>query len=267
MSACACWVEERARAVRSSGFVEMDTANGHLINFSLTDLDSVVPWGEGHNRLHWFGLTEGSYWMRVGQAKLFEFVAGSRPSESSEGTYVDYYIARLWEDLLDLLPRVLHEVPQSIEHSLRNRSSWQRGKSRGAAGAFWAARALDCGYLVNPPHIWIWSSAGVTKIRWSSNSPEPDGPRWTAGEGEWEMPTAGFVEEVKGFDHRLIAEMGDRVTAVLAGALGPAIEIDVEQLNREHHDRATWLSKALSADPAGSDALAGSPRWELLESD
>lgn len=245
----------------------MDTANGQLINFSLTDLDSVVPWGEGSNRLHWFGLTDGSYWMGVGQAKLFQYVAGAGPSKASEVTYVDYYVARLWEDLLDLLPRVVHEVPQNIEHSLTNRSPWQQGKSEGAAGAFWTARALDCGYLVNPPNIWIWSSAGVTRIRWSSNSPEIERPRWTAGEGESEMPTAQFVEEVKGFDQRLMARMGDRVTAVLAGALGPAIEIDRDQLKREHENRATWLSKALSADPATSDALAGSPSWGTLQRD
>jgi hypothetical protein len=243
-----------------------DQSIGHLINFTLTDLGAVRPWGEEHNRLHWFGLTDGSYWMQVGPTELFEYASGG-PSETSDGTHVDYFIARLWEDLLDLLPRVLHEVPPRIEPLLKSRSPWQRGKTPEAAGAFWAARALDCGYLVNPPHIWIWSCAGVTTIQWTTDGGDVEDPRWSAGKGEWKVPTARLVEEVKGFDQRLMRGMGDRVAAVVAGALDPAIEIDVELLIREHHDRASWLSKALNTDPARSDVLAGSPPWDALERD
>lgn len=50
-----------------------------LINFSLTDLGSVGPWG-AENRLHWFGLTDGSYWMQAGPSTtLFQYTTAGGP--------------------------------------------------------------------------------------------------------------------------------------------------------------------------------------------
>ncbi len=65
-----------------------------LFNFSLTPLEKIIPWGEpGEEILHWFGLTDGTYWMEVGEHKLFEY--SSSACESSAPEYCDYQIVRL----------------------------------------------------------------------------------------------------------------------------------------------------------------------------
>ena len=44
-----------------------------LIDFTLLPLAMVQPWGRPDNlSLHWFGLTDGQYWIEVGENKLFE---------------------------------------------------------------------------------------------------------------------------------------------------------------------------------------------------
>lgn len=39
------------------------------INFELKNTDDIVPWGENRNHLHWFGLTDGTLYIQVGNEK------------------------------------------------------------------------------------------------------------------------------------------------------------------------------------------------------
>lgn len=62
----------------------------------------MSPWGGDQPRLHWFGLTEGWCWIRVGEHELLRCSRLYHPD-----CYVDYYLARLWEDVIVLNPDVL----------------------------------------------------------------------------------------------------------------------------------------------------------------
>ncbi|WP_370584974.1 DUF5984 family protein [Micromonospora sp. ANENR4] len=44
--------------------------------FELYPLDEVSPWGRGQPRLHWFGLTEGWYWLEAGGQELLRGAPG-----------------------------------------------------------------------------------------------------------------------------------------------------------------------------------------------
>jgi hypothetical protein len=45
-----------------------------LIDFTLLPIAMVQPWGRPDNlSLHWFGLTDGQYWIEVSENKLFEY--------------------------------------------------------------------------------------------------------------------------------------------------------------------------------------------------
>lgn len=45
-----------------------------LFNFWLRPLADVAPWvSENEQRLHWFGLTDGCYWLDVGKDTLFQY--------------------------------------------------------------------------------------------------------------------------------------------------------------------------------------------------
>jgi Family of unknown function (DUF5984) len=42
----------------------MTSAHPPLFNFELAPLERVQPWGKaGQQNLHWFGLTDGQYWI------------------------------------------------------------------------------------------------------------------------------------------------------------------------------------------------------------
>lgn len=45
-----------------------------LFQFELRQLDQIQPWGAPDDpNLHWFGLTDGWYWIQVGEDRLFEY--------------------------------------------------------------------------------------------------------------------------------------------------------------------------------------------------
>lgn len=121
--------------------------------FELTPLAEVGTWGRETPRLHWFGLTDGWYWIELGEIRLLRF------SADYEIPYVDYYVVRLWEDLLGLLPAVLEEVPADLVGFLRSdHLGWNEVESDDAEAAiyWWSDRYLDLGYLREPPTLCCW---------------------------------------------------------------------------------------------------------------
>lgn len=61
-------------ALRACARAKSDTVRAMLFDFTLVPLDEIEPWGKpGQLSLHWFGLTDGYYWMDVGSSTLFEY--------------------------------------------------------------------------------------------------------------------------------------------------------------------------------------------------
>ena len=84
-----------------------------LINFTLLPISDVQPWGRADApTLHWFGLTDGEYWIEVGDEKLFQYSESARAAGA--GQYCEYQVVRLYEDLIDMLPHILESVPGSL---------------------------------------------------------------------------------------------------------------------------------------------------------
>ena len=71
------------------------------LHYELRDLESVAPWGDDPPSLHWFGLTDGWYDLQLDEARIFE-------TSDSDGRGVDYYVARMWEDLIAVAPHALN---------------------------------------------------------------------------------------------------------------------------------------------------------------
>src|SRR5262245_19723225 len=93
-----------------------------LFNFRLTPIESIIPaTRDGVEYLHWFILTDGCYWLQAGKAELFRYrqqYIDAVDVHSDCHPYVDYYVARLWEDLLDLMPHIREPVPPSLIEKL-----------------------------------------------------------------------------------------------------------------------------------------------------
>ncbi|QUQ72257.1 DUF5984 family protein [Kutzneria sp. CA-103260] len=60
--------------------------------FRLTPLDQVTPWSSEYWP-HWFGLSDGTYWIELDGHRLLCGRDG--------GPFIDYYVCRFWEDLVE----------------------------------------------------------------------------------------------------------------------------------------------------------------------
>lgn len=247
-----------------------------LFNFSLTPVEQVVPWGApGEESLHWFGLTDGRYWIRAGEAALLEYAESMRELRGA-AQYCDYQVVRLYEDLLQMLGHVLEPVPPSLVEYIagdgaldwhRKLVAWEAKhgdrldedrywKLLDASTTWVANRRLDTLYLSPSAEIWIWSDESMVTLEWDNRDKLVDGvPAWSAQHGSYRLPKSDFLSEVQSFHARLMGQMADRVARVAAGALAPNVRIDVPSLQREQLERCRALDQALLT-PVATDWAA-----------
>jgi hypothetical protein len=236
-----------------------------LINFELVPVGKIVPWGPADNlSLSWFGLTDGVYWMNVGDAKLFEYSEDAR--QHGAPRYCDYQVVRLLEDILDILPSILEPVPSKLVEYISGDSgrSWRGTFSawtdknfdvmnhdeywhlNDRAYSWIGKRYLDSLYLSPSASILLWSDEANVHIEWDNTEKSVDGKlAWTAIKGSYVMSREDFIREVESFHARLIEQMKARVEEIEAGALAPEIHIDVSGLVAEHQERTDAFKKAM----------------------
>jgi hypothetical protein len=239
-----------------------------LFEFELRPVDAIEPWGKPPDlSLHWFGLSDGSYHLDLGDVRLLEYA--ERPGWPR---YVEYQLARFHEDLLDMLPDVLEPLPAGVVRLLRGGSVsatrqelGRRHRDRGRHGVVYdesteafRLRLLDSLYLTPGFGIWIWSHEAKVVIEWDNREQLVDGrAAWTASVGRREMARTDFVEELISFDQRLMEAMSERIRLVEVDWSRPEVSIDIERLQSEQAERSAWLSSALNRKPSCSD-------WEAI---
>ena len=226
--------------------------------------------------LSWYTLTDGWYWMNVGKTHLFRYtlqVAEQlHSSRLSSGLYVDYYVGRLWEDMLELLPAILEPLPLPLLQRVSDLSAWknwinacdtwnnERPEETDeekmeeetevylTAARWWYERALDTVYLVSGPHIWFWSDGTQIHIGWDNRDRLFNGiPAWEAQIGQISLPIADFLADLRAFDQQLMTRMAKRVAAAPHYWTDPHFARDLVSLQREHLQRAKMLEETFRA--------------------
>jgi len=252
-----------------------------LFEFALRELEAIQPWGTPPEQsLSWFGLTDGFYRLNVGTERLFEYsaVAGRRLLLKYPDAIVDridYQVARLWEDICEILPDVLNPISEEFVRLLSGPSPsvrewgsgmWRRyellsdeeAEARHAAfqhATMWLDRRfLDSGYLTAAPHIWFWSTPDIVGISWDNRDRDIEGVHaWSAVHGSFTLPRETFLAEVREFNDRLIGQMAARVDEVCRRGPISGVQIDFDALRYEHAQRANTLDDALARQSADSD--------------
>lgn len=253
-----------------------------LFQFQLALVIDIAPWttpSRGNEKsLHWFGLTDGCYWLEVGGTELLRY---SQPlldhwareyPKARLSPYVNYYVVRLWEDILGMLPAVLEPIPEDLMAYIRpggvwgSWAAWEQWSNRahvwmdaveddsweffGNATAWWGERRLDTGYLSAGSAIWFWSQADCVHIRWDNTDLCVEGlPVWANMSGESELSATEFVAEVRSFDARLIQAMAERVDEVRQDWPHPEVRLDWNDLRKEHRRRSTFCAECLIQPP------------------
>jgi hypothetical protein len=249
------------------------------IEFRLRPLEEIAPWHDAdgaHLHMRWFGLTDGWYWIQVGETELFRYTQAEltrwaqqypgAPSEHyPEGLpYVDYQVARLWMDLLDLLPDVLAPVPPRLARILTAEHVWWTWQEQAEVAArealpaeeasdllfeatrWWYKRLLDSAYLVQGPLIVCWSDGQQAHVQWDNRECVLDGiPLWEASVGHHVMSLDAFRTALADFDARFIGRMADRVAIAQGEWSRPEVELD-PHLAQHQVANAQWGQKALA---------------------
>lgn len=232
---------------------------------------------EAFHSLSWYELTDGWYWIDVGETQLFRYTQVafnlSQPPRSANGCYVDYYVGRFWEDLLGLLPAALEPLPAQLVERLssfsvwnewlEDRDTWNASRSPDdadetddydeeevemyrAAGDWWYQRRVDTGYLLAGPCIWLWSDGAALHLCWDNRDRFLEGvPAWEAQVGERSFPIPVFLTEVAAFHQALIAAMAERVEQAASYWSSPQFTQDLLYLQISQQQQRSRLEHAL----------------------
>lgn len=188
-----------------------------IFDFALDSVENVQPWGESPNKsIHWFALTQGIYRLKVGEEYLLNYsdefaayLAKDQPDLIYRGSYVDYYVVRLWEDIIDMLPNILEPIPLELRHffetDYKTQKAWYEKVDNwheiklnngfdkdiiwdiAESATYWLDnRRLDSGYLSPSASIWIWSDERDVIVSWDNQENVADGLQvWTAIRGNY----------------------------------------------------------------------------------
>ncbi|MFC8449603.1 DUF5984 family protein [Kitasatospora sp. NPDC057223] len=233
--------------------------------FDLRALEDVRPWGDARRpTLHWFALTQGWYWIELGGHELLRYSDRTlrRWREEygvEERPYVDYFVVRIWEDVLEILADVMEPVPPDlvrfVSSDLAGSPVWDDediGAETEAAADWHARRTMYMGPLVNAPQLrwWRTTSDGTDRITvtWAHEPGHEIGFAAPAT-GRLTMATSALTAAVTELDRALLAAMEGRVAAVEAVGGLPGVDLDPERLRREHRDRAARADRARTRTP------------------
>ncbi len=238
-----------------------------LFEFELRPIELIQPWGAPEAKtLSWFGLSDGWYWLSLGGQEVLR-ATGVRAN--GELPYVGYQVARLWEDILDILPSVLEPVPEDIAALVNDADAWKHYRDRLHAdavadedrwmGIAWAnQRELDSAHLVCAPRVYIWRVNNDVHIAWASQSEGRD--LWASVRGVSSMPVDHFLQELRSFNSRFLGLMGERVRTVVSSGGLPDVHIDLERLQAEQQERSAWLKWTPFFGPPASLQIEAAPR-------
>jgi hypothetical protein len=268
-----------------------------FFHFHLTPIEEIKPWGtKDEPVLHWFGLSDGQYWIHIGETELFRysqpFLAAYLPQDPALAThpsqlYVDYFVVRLWEDILEIVPDILDPLPTPLLQRMepidqwlqwcQKAQSWQEDPQEtcdeqildtrrdlyNKALLWWWHRKLYTGPIRFYPGIFFWCDGQFIRCLWDSRrSHDEDGlPIWEAVYGSAVISVTTFKEAVASFNTRFIAAMAERVQQVLTNWSRPEIALDLAQLAHEQEQRAEHFVRRMTEITAQAKTAI---EWESI---
>jgi hypothetical protein len=271
------WTATGAKGLRMS-------AATMRIEFRLRALGEIAPWhdADGSNpHLGWFGLSDGWYWITLGEVELFRYSQAILDKWAQEAgdelwyarmhglPYLDYHVAQLWGDLIDFLPDVLAPVPLRLAQALES-GAWARWEHEAVAAleeavgaqsldrseaisllyeaSRWLGkRRVDSAYLVAGLNAHCWSDGTQVHIQWDNRDRMLYGLlAWEATAGQLAMPPAAFREAISDFNKRFMRRMADRVAIAQVAWTRPEVAL-APHLGQTHLGSERWAQDCLAA--------------------
>lgn len=232
-----------------------------IIKHYLKKIEEIKPWGKTKSEcyLHWFGLTDSYYWFSLGQTELLRYSEDFVKKHRMDLTfpYVDYQYARIHDDFLTILDKVLIPIPSNVFSYIDNMEKFDAFKKSLSlwinnvwneedeqydeiylpASKWIYSRKLDSGYLVGAPAIYFFVCNDKVYIRWYCDYKDEDGiMMWKELKGEYVMNYSTFINEVKESFELFWHSMDKRVEDVLSNWNHDDIFIDKNLLLKNHNE-------------------------------
>jgi hypothetical protein len=260
------------------------TAADVRVDFRLRAVREIAPWhdADGANpHLGWFGLSDGWYWIEIGDVELFRYSRAVLDTWAQEAgaerwfarmgglSYVDYQVAQLWGDLLGFLPDVLSPVPRRLALALASGAwaQWEREAEAALTEAteqqilpkdeasdllydatrWLGKRELESGYLVAGPDIRCWSDGEQVHVQWDHRDRMLEGRTlWEAAVGQSALTPAAFRHAISDFNERFLRRMADRIALIEGKWMRPEVAL-APHLGQTHLANVQWAQGRLTA--------------------
>lgn len=239
--------------------------NAFKFNFKLRRLDKIAPFAqEIYRSLHWFGLTDGLFWIDIGEQTIYEYSPAANDFFGSCEKYNEYNIARFMEDFFHTFRYVGESIPEELYNRLdtfgAKAEQWRKRYDMQEDDIFelffedeysmlskwWLDRGFDSAYLIGGPDINCFRCGDKIKIMWESKFLTGSGESiWTAPKGCYEMPYEDFISSITDFFHSFFEAMEQQIDWAVKREWG-SIEIDEKALREENEKRKSDLLKKLT---------------------
>jgi hypothetical protein len=243
-----------------------------LFQFQFRPIETVAPWKDSNGVLSvsWWALTDGWYWLNCAGEELFRHSPPileywqSKENAPKDPPYVDYPVAQLWLDMLEILPEVLMPIPKELLGKIEpGLEAFRWSKKTGElvytdepnekteeefykAVLWFGRRQLGSSFLKASPKIWFWTDGATMFIRWDNDGLNLDGYQpWASVRGTFTLPLEAFIEELHCFNNRLIKAMEERIQSIEHSWNRKEIKIDRNALTCDHEANSRALAEAL----------------------
>jgi len=230
--------------------------------FELDAVEDVRPWGEpGQQRLHWFGLTSGRYWLETAAGEALTYTIEAQQLWELPSAHVDYQVARWLEDIQECLPAILEPVPVDIadivsdSEWLSRAANWREAETEEQemyarwdlyddAARWWHDREISTAYLRHGPRFWCWRIEDDIHLRWKvENNREGDVPVFLVPRSYCRINATEFQTAACNFCEEVLSAMQRRVEQIRQeGWRRTDCSVDVSELVREQQQREIFFS-------------------------
>lgn len=230
-----------------------------MINFKLTELDKITPWGEEPElSLHWFGLSHGDLWLSLGNETIYEYSKEAMDYWGNKSTpYNDYQLSRFIEDFTGLFDKIRETIPEELYDLTRDLKKFQYDAKKwldiydtdednysdfyfneyDKLISWTYQRSFDSAHLIGGPYLTFFRRNDKVRIVWETEHILENGiSLWTAKDGSFEMDYSDFVDKIKVFGKSFFSAMDKQVELAVAKEWGN-IKIDKQRLVKEHKER------------------------------
>lgn len=233
-----------------------------LINHQLKKVEDITPWGNGKDGfyMHWFGLTDSYYWIKLSQTELLRYSDEFLKKHSLDNKlpYVDYQFARIHDDFLSIFDKIVTPIPEQV---FKHIETLDKFKEYLSALNFWLDeswdetdeqydliylptrewvydRRLDSGYLIGAPDIYFFSCYDKVYIRWDCSYKDESGIKmWKETGGEYVLGYKEFIEEIRNSFEQFWYDMDERIEEISTKLPIPNIHIEIEKLIKNHNEQ------------------------------